>query len=243
MKVYAQSDIGKVRESNQDAFRAGEIGLQTAYAVVCDGMGGVAGGQIAGRLCADTVAERILTGYRKGMSYSSVKNLLMTAIEDANTAVLTRAQTEELPGMGTTVVAALVEAGSAVIAHVGGSRIYRFGENEFKQLTKDHSVVQYLVDTGKITPEMAKTHPDRNIITRAVGVGKYVEVQLDNTELRKGEVLLLCTDGLTGCVEDEEISRIVRETPIEKVCETLVNAANNAGGKDNIPAVLITDGE
>ena len=196
MKLFGKTDIGLVRETNQDAFLFGSFDDGNCWAVVCDGMGGVSGGQVASEICVEKVSEAIKRSYRKGITVSSAKNLLTTAINAANSAVFKEAQENiELKGMGTTVVAVLVLGSIAVIAHVGDSRAYLIND-EINQITKDHSFVQLLIDTGKITEEEAKVHPDRNVITRAVGVSSEVDIDVEIIPINQGQKILICTDGL-----------------------------------------------
>ena len=239
MKIQAFTDTGKVREMNQDAFATGEFEENGAWAVVCDGMGGVSGGQIASDICVKEVSSHIKKGYRKGMSMKSVKNLLVSAITAANIKVYEVSNEKtEYHGMGTTVVAVIILNGFAAVAHVGDSRAY-FISDEIKQITKDHSVVQFLVDSGRITPEQARTHPDRNVITRAVGVGEEVDIDVDILPINACETVLICTDGLYEYISDDEMYRVLKDSVNEEPAKSLVEMANNAGGKDNITVVTV----
>ncbi len=240
MKIFGKTDIGFIRETNQDAFSYGSFDDGNCWAVVCDGMGGVSGGQVASSICVEKVSEAIKRGYRKNMNISSAKNLLTTAINAANSAVFKQSQENlELKGMGTTVVAVLVSGNIAIVAHVGDSRAYLIND-EIKSITKDHSFVQLLIDTGKITEEEANTHPDRNIITRAVGIEHVVDVEIDIVDINNNDKLLICTDGLNGYVSDADILKTVNEYG-DSSTEKLVETANNAGGRDNVTAVIIAD--
>lgn len=239
MKIFGKTDIGLVRESNQDAFSFGSFEDGNCWAVVCDGMGGVSGGQVASAICVEKVSEAVKRGYRNRMTVSSAKNLLTTAINAANSAVFKKSQEDyEVRGMGTTVVAVVVLGNLAVVAHVGDSRAYLLND-EIKPITKDHSFVQLLIDTGKITEEEAKVHPDRNIITRAVGIEHVVDVEIDIVDIDNNDNLLICTDGLNGYVPDAEILKKVNEYG-DSSTEKLVETANNAGGRDNVTVVIIS---
>lgn len=239
MKILSETHIGLVRETNQDAYEVGQFDSGVTWAVVCDGMGGVSGGQVASAICVEKVTEAIKRGYRNNMNVSSAKNLLISAISAANSAVFSKAQENyELKGMGTTVVAVLVLGSVAVIAHVGDSRAYILND-EIKPVTKDHSFVQLLVDTGKITEEEAKVHPDRNVITRAVGIEHVVDVEIDIVDICDKDKLLICTDGLNGYVENADILKTVNEYG-DSSAEKLVETANNAGGRDNVTVVILT---
>lgn len=238
MKISAKTDIGAFRDSNQDAYQAGHFESGDAWAVVCDGMGGVSGGQVASKICVDRVVDAIKRGYRENMTIKTAQNLLNSAISAANSAVFTEAQNNrELRGMGTTVVAVMVIKGMAVIAHVGDSRAYVFNST-MELVTKDHSLVQYLHDTGKITEEEAKVHPDRNIITRAVGILSFVDVEFDLIEVGDDRSILICTDGLSGSLEADEMLGIIKENA-DSSAEKLVEMAIEAGSRDNITAVLL----
>ena len=240
MKIFGKTDIGLVRESNQDAFSFGSFDDGNCWTVVCDGMGGVSGGQVASAICVEKVSEAIKRGYRNKMTVSSAKNLLTTAINAANSAVFKKSQEDfEVRGMGTTVVAVIVLGNLAVVAHVGDSRAYLLND-EIKPITKDHSFVQLLIDTGKITEEEAKVHPDRNVITRAVGIEHVVDVETDIVDINNNDKLLICTDGLNGYVPDADILKTVNEYG-DSSTEKLVETANNAGGRDNVTVVMLVE--
>jgi protein phosphatase len=169
----------------------------------------------------------------------SVKNLLVSAITAANVKVFETAnEKSEYLGMGTTVVAVVILNGFAAVAHVGDSRAY-FISDDIKQITRDHSVVQYLIDMGRITPEQAKTHPDRNVITRAVGVTAEVDVDVDIIPINQGEIILICTDGLYEYISENEMLNVIKESNEEEPAKILLDMANDAGGKDNITVVTV----
>ena len=239
MNVYAKTDIGKKRETNQDAFDTGYFADGTVWAVVCDGMGGVSGGQVASSLCIDKTVNALKRSYRENMTVNNVKNMLVSAINAANSYVFDESlKDRELKGMGTTVVAVVIVNNVAVIAHVGDSRAYIINDT-VKQITKDHSYVQLLVDNGKITPEEAETHPDKNIITRAIGIEGFVDVEVDMVDITSTDKLLLCTDGLNGYVKEDDILKLIKEYG-DSSTEKLVEKANLNGGHDNITVVLIS---
>ena len=241
MRIFGKTDIGLLRESNQDAFDFGYFDNGACWAVVCDGMGGVSGGQVASSICVEKVSEALKRSYRKGMTVSSAKNLLITSINAANSAVFKESQENlDLKGMGTTVVGVVVLGNVAIVAHVGDSRAYLLN-TEIKPITKDHSFVQLLIDTGKITEEEAAVHPDRNVITRAVGIEHIVDVEIDIVDVNDNDKLLICTDGLNGYVSDADILSTVNEYG-ESSTEKLVETANNAGGRDNVTVVIIAEG-
>ena len=241
MKISARTDVGIVRSNNQDSYAAGEFQNGVAWAVVCDGMGGNAGGNIASSTAVKSISERITSIYRETMTSSSIKNLLVTAITNANFEIYDMAADNlDLLGMGTTVVAAIMTKNTLYIAHAGDSRAYLVTKEEIRQLTRDHSVVQDLVDRGEITPEQARTHPRKNLITRALGVDESLKVDFTVEDLKGDETLLICTDGLSNMVEPLDIYRVVADNPHEEIAEILVNQANENGGEDNITVVAIT---
>lgn len=239
MKIQAFTDTGRVRDMNQDAFKTGFFKEGGAWAVVCDGMGGVSGGQVASEICVNEVSSHIEKGYRKSMSMKSVKNLLVSAITASNVKVFETAnENKEYFGMGTTVVAVVILNGFAAVAHVGDSRAY-FINDDIRQITRDHSVVQYLIDTGRITKEAAKTHPDRNVITRAVGVNPEVDIDVDIIPINEGEIILICSDGLYEYVSENEMLDMIKNPDEDEPAKKLLEMANEAGGKDNITVVTV----
>ncbi len=206
MRIVAKTDKGHVRDSNQDAYAVGEFSDEVVWAVVCDGMGGAAGGNIASALAVKVISDKINVSYREQMRDSSIKNMLDSALNAANVEVFDMSESKhELKGMGTTVVCAIVKDGQAYIAHAGDSRAYILKNGKIFQITTDHSIVQDLLDKGKITSEQALNHPNKNIITRAVGVDKNIEIDFDQIDLDDDTTLLLCTDGLSNYVSDSEI--------------------------------------
>lgn len=240
MKIVAKTDKGKVRASNQDAYAVGEFPDEVAWAVVCDGMGGAAGGNIASALAVKVISDKINASYREKMSPSSIKNMLDSALIAANIEVYDMADTKpELKGMGTTVVCAVVKNSCAYIAHAGDSRAYIFNKDNLSQVTTDHSFVQDLVNKGKITAEEAQNHPNKNLITRAIGVDKSIEIDFDEVEMADDDVLIICTDGLSNYVSDMEMINEVSDGRYYAFADRLVKKANNNGGGDNITVVAI----
>ncbi|MDR2646511.1 MAG: Stp1/IreP family PP2C-type Ser/Thr phosphatase [Oscillospiraceae bacterium] len=239
MRVAAKTDVGQVRLMNEDSYSVGELPSGVVWAIVCDGMGGASGGDIASQTAVKMISETISTAFRQQMGGRTIKNMLFSAIQAANARIFDLAAANEaLQGMGTTVVAAVITPEAAYIAHVGDSRAYLSTGGQLIQLTKDHSVVQAMVDNGQITEDEAKIHPHKNLITRAVGVGGEVDIDFCEETLRKDDVLLLCTDGLTNMVELADIQR-------QLLCggalctDDLIAMANQNGGQDNITVVTI----
>lgn len=241
MRITAKTDIGKVRSTNQDSYSAGELPGGVAWAVVCDGMGGANGGNVASSVSVRMISHSIDEGYRNGMRSSSIRNMLESAISGANAAVFDMSQNDEaLSGMGTTCVAALIADSTVYISHVGDSRAYIISaDGSLRQLTRDHSVVQDLVETGKLTKDEAKNYPGRNIITRALGVDESICVDFCEEDFSQDDILLICTDGLTNFVSDDDIIAATSDGKYFEYAERLVELANSNGGGDNITVVSI----
>lgn len=240
MKIVAKTDKGLVRENNQDAYAVGELPGEVAWAVVCDGMGGAAGGNIASALAVKVISDKITSSYNERMRDSSIKNLLDSAIAAANIEVYDMAYSRpDLKGMGTTVVAVVVRNNVAYIAHAGDSRAYLVNENGVEQITVDHSLVQNLVDRGEITKEEAEHHPNKNVITRALGVDKRIDVDFSEVDMYENETLILCTDGLSNCVNNSELAEDIKDGQYYAFADRLVKRANRNGGNDNITVVAI----
>ena len=240
MQSWGLTDKGCVRKMNQDAYEIRQLDRSTLLCVVCDGMGGANAGNVASELAVRHISEYVIRSYRSGMNMTDTEKTLKNAIVSANISLYDKAvNNTELAGMGTTPVAAFVKDGTAVIAHVGDSRIYLVN-GEIKQLTRDHSVVQSLIESGKITPEDAKVHPRKNVITRALGAEEDVAVDSDCLTLSDGDTLLLCSDGLTNFLDDKDILTVFQNNDISAVAENLVETANENGGGDNITVVTVT---
>ena len=237
MKTFSITDIGMVRKVNQDYVFCykNPIGPLGNLFIVADGMGGHNAGDYASRYCVEKVTEQI-----KISAVRSPISLLDQAIHDANEAVYVKAEAEEeLQGMGTTIVAATILGNELYIANVGDSRAYLVRE-QIHQITEDHSLVEEMIRSGDIEPEDARSHPRKNVITRAIGSTSSVQVDFFEISVMKGAILLLCTDGLTNMVEDERINTIIKEaSDIEMAGKELVRTANENGGRDNIGLVLV----
>lgn len=239
MKAYSTTDKGKTREINQDYIFSedGPVGLLPNLYIVADGMGGYNAGDFASRCCVESFVEQV-----KKSQQPTVISTMTEALNVANTTVLQHAkEKEELSGMGTTFVAATVFPDRAYVMNIGDSRLYLIG-SEIKQITVDHSYVEEMVRKGEIKRKDARIHPKKNVITRAVGVETEVEADFYEIELTgDAGFLLLCTDGLTNMVEDEEIRHVVmrHEKAPQDAVKELINRANESGGKDNISVVII----
>lgn len=237
MKAFCITDVGQNRSMNQDFVFASEtpVGNLPNLFVVADGMGGHRAGDTASRDTVGTLIESV----RKSRETNPIK-IIRTAVEEANRRVYEKSREDEnLAGMGTTVVVAVIEGRYLYVANVGDSRLYKIG-GTIEQITEDHSLVEEMVRMGEISKEEARNHPEKNIITRAIGVSETVEPDYFDTKLEKGECLLLCSDGLSNMLEDAQIKEILdRRTDLRSGAEELVREANRNGGKDNIAVVLI----
>lgn len=241
MKISAKTDTGKVRNSNQDSYSVCDLTDGSVMAVVCDGMGGAKGGNIASEAAVRIISEKIRSGFHEGMNENSMRLLLSSAIESANGSIFSMScDNDELSGMGTTVVCAIIKNDTAFIANAGDSRLYIVDNSKISQITTDHSIVQMMVDNGEITPEEAKDHPKKNVITRALGVENSLRIDYAREELNDGDTVLLCTDGLTNFVDDASILNVCNTCDAYQVADELVALANENGGGDNVTVVSVS---
>ena len=241
MQSWGLTDPGCVRKQNQDAYRIEQLDRNTLLCVVCDGMGGAKSGNVASSLASEVFAEEIRSSWAPGMDDARIDQMLCSAVKLANFTVFDQsAQIEEFSGMGTTLVAALVREGRATIVNVGDSRVYGINRSGIRQLTKDHSLVQLMVDRGDLTPEVAKSYPGKNLITRAVGTEPMVMCDIYHHELSKGDYLLLCSDGLSNVMDDQEILfEVVHGVNKQHCCQRLLSIAKNRGAPDNVTSVFV----
>ena len=241
MEYWGLSDIGRVRSQNQDAFRIEELDRHTILAVVCDGMGGAKSGNIASRLAIDVFVDEVKNSWKSTMPQEQIGQLLQDALKLANFTVYDQArQFTEFAGMGTTLVAALLNGKNATIVNVGDSRCYHITHSDIRRITVDHSVVQMMVDRGELTPEEARNYPGRNYITRAVGTEPTVESDLFAIRVERGEALLLSSDGLHNELDDQEILfEVVHGVNNDNCCQRLLDIANMRGSPDNVTSVLV----
>ena len=242
MRVYSGSDIGLVRDSNQDYCQTGLFPDHVAWAVVCDGMGGANGGCTASSVATEAISQHLTEGYHPDMTSEQIRTLMEEAVEGANTEVYRMSMEDfTLRGMGTTVVCAIVRNGLVYIVHAGDSRAYLYGSGQIRRLTTDHSIVQQLVSAGRITEEEARVHPNRNIITRALGIEAGLATDYTMENFPQGSRLIICTDGLSGYFSDADLCRLIDQTGEEELIETLIRAAKSQGGSDNITVAVIAD--
>ncbi len=251
VKACGLSHVGRQRQHNEDSYRVDEA---ARLFLVADGMGGHAAGEIASRIAAESVAEFVAHTeqddgtwpYAYDETLTRASNRLMAALKLANTRVLEAMRKDSrLRGMGTTVVASLIDGNSLSVAHVGDSRAYLIRNEAIERITDDHSWVFEQVQAGMLSADEAERHPLRNVITRALGGALTVVPDASEIELRDGDIFILCSDGLTGMVPEPEILRIVLECngDIEAAAQKLIDCANERGGYDNITAVLIKASE
>ena len=239
MKLAGKTDVGRGRQENQDDYRAGELPGGAVWALVCDGMGGAKGGREASQGACNVIENFFQEQYAQ-CGAGQEEPFLKKALLYANRFVFQKAAHEEaLAGMGTTAVCALVRSGNVYLCHAGDSRAYLIRDGKLTQLTHDHSYVQELVDCGTITEEEAEHHPQKNIITKALGVDYRLEPEFTAAKLKREDRLLLCTDGLTNMVPVEEMEELLAQGAFYDLPDRLIEAANAHGGSDNITALLL----
>ncbi|MBE6925582.1 MAG: Stp1/IreP family PP2C-type Ser/Thr phosphatase [Ruminococcaceae bacterium] len=240
MHFWGLSDLGCVRKQNEDALFIQQLNKNTLLCVVCDGMGGAKSGNVASSLAADTFAQEVKRTW-KGRRKKAAEQLLFEAVNLANDTVYQQSKVSvEYNGMGTTLVAALVHGKTVNIVNVGDSRAYSISAEGIRQITVDHSVVQMMVQRGELTAERAKCYPGKNYITRAIGTEEAVTCDGFLTQLTKGEYLLLCSDGLTNVVNDQEILfEVLHGGTPDTCCQRLIEIAKHRGAPDNVTCALI----
>ncbi len=239
--VFAKTDIGKARELNQDYYYISEETDEPKMYILADGMGGYKGGEIASKLATESARKYIQNNFSSiTKEKEEILKLVNSAVEYANMVVYEKSkEIPELEGMGTTIEICLIYNNKAYIGHVGDSRIYRIRKNIIRKLTKDHSYVQKLVEDKKITREEAKIHPKKNMLTKALGCTEYVEPDIRARNFEKGDIFIMCSDGLTNMVEEKRIYELVK-ADITTSADKLVEEANDAGGYDNITVIIIS---
>ena len=240
MNLWSITDIGAVRKQNQDFCRTEVLPDGRLLLIACDGMGGARAGNVASELTAQTFGDAVLEGLLDPERACEIKQLLHKAVELANRAVWHRSNTDpECLGMGTTLVAAYIADGTCQVVNVGDSRAYIITDEGIRRVTRDHSLVEDLVQSGEITPEQARTHPQKNLITRAMGVAENTEADLFEEPCIEGGYLLLCTDGLSNLVTDQEILyEVIHGGAQEDCCRRLLDMALQRGAPDNVTVIL-----
>jgi serine/threonine protein phosphatase PrpC len=240
IKTAYASSIGRVRKSNQDFVETFKNKAQVTLAIVCDGMGGHQGGDVASSMAVSHLGHNFISTDFDNSEIA--KKWIEVQLNSENeTIIKTADHFNDLNGMGTTIVLAFVFANDSLIVHLGDSRAYFYSNGDFKQVTEDHSLVNELVKLGQITKEQAKTHPQKNIITQALGVSSTINPEFTHLELSADDIILLCTDGLTNSLSDPQIQQILatRDLSLGKRCKKLINEANRLGGGDNITVCLL----
>ena len=241
MEHWAITDPGCSRPQNQDAFLIEKLDKNTTLFVVCDGMGGAKSGNIASTLASDVFTQEVKRSWTSGMDLEKSDQILENAIKLANFTVHDQScQFEEFTGMGTTLVALLVSGKQATVVNVGDSRAYSITPEGVEQLTTDHSLVQMMIQRGELTREQAKTYPGKNLITRAIGTETMVKCDIFHRRVKGGECFLLCTDGLSNIVDEQEmLFEVVHGNNKESACRRLLDIAVNRGAPDNVTCILV----
>ncbi len=241
MQYWSLTDPGCVRIQNQDAYQVIQLDRNTLLCVVCDGMGGAKSGNVASSLAVDVFTQELKHNYHGSMDMEAVDQVLQRAVKLANFTVYDQShQFEEFYGMGTTLVAALIRGRRVTVVNVGDSRVYRVNPDGIDQITVDHSLVQLMVSRGELSREQARRFPGKNYITRAIGTEPTVQSDIFHLELQRGDCLLLCSDGLSNLVDDQEILfEIVHGISKKHCCQRLLDIAKNRGAPDNVTSVLV----
>ena len=240
MRILAKSDIGKAREMNQDSFYAAKEEDEIKLFILADGMGGYKGGEIASSVAVYSAQNYICNNFKETpKDRASILKLITDSMEYANLMVYERSkENEEFKDMGTTLDICLIYNNKAFIGHVGDSRVYRIRKNIIRKLTTDHSYVQKLVKDGTITKEEADNHPKKNMLMKAIGCNSLVEPDVMCKGFLKDDIILMCSDGLTNMLKDDQIYKVLLENS-ENPVAALINAANREGGIDNITTIII----
>ena len=242
MQSWGLTDPGCVRKQNQDAYHIEKLDRTSLLCVVCDGMGGAKSGNIASTLAVDVFVQEVRQSWKPRLDQEKIDQILRSAVKLANFTVYDQSQQfpEEFDGMGTTLVAVLVHGKKATVINVGDSRAYGIDRSGIRQITRDHSLVQMMVDRGDLTPEVAKTYPGKNFITRAIGTEPTVLCDIFHLDVAKGEYLLLCSDGLSNMMDDQEILfEVVHGVNKAHCCKRLLDIAKNRGAPDNVTCILV----
>lgn len=241
MQCWGLTDAGCVRSQNQDVFKIEQLDKNAVLCVVCDGMGGAKAGNIASSLAADVFVEEIRRTWSGGMDQKRIDSMLQDAVKLANFTVYDQGkQFEEFSGMGTTLVAALIKGTEATVVNVGDSRTYLINAAGIRRVTVDHSLVEVMVQRGELTAEEARNYPGKNYITRAIGTEGAVQCDLYHVDVERGNCLLLCTDGMSNLVDEQEILfEVIHGVKREHCCQHLLDIAKNRGAPDNVTSVLV----
>ena len=241
MQSWGLTDPGCVRKQNQDAYQIEKLDRNSLLCVVCDGMGGAKSGNIASTLACDVFVQEIRQSWKPRLDQEKIDQILRGAVKLANFTVFDQSQQfSEFDGMGTTLVAVLIHGKKATVVNVGDSRAYGIDEEGISQITKDHSLVQMMVDRGELSAERAKTYPGKNFITRAIGTEATVLCDIFHLDVTKGDFFLLCSDGLSNVMDDQEILfEVVHGVNKAHCCKRLLDIAKNRGAPDNVTSILV----
>ena len=239
MQSWGITDVGCVRQQNQDAFRIEQLDKNVLLCVVCDGVGGAKSGNIASTLASDVLVQELRATWRNGLDPVEVGERLRQAVKLANLTVCDQAnEVTDFEGMATTMVAAVLQPDRATVLNVGDSRAYYIGSQGIRQVTTDHSLVQMMLSRGELTPEEAENYPRKNVITRAIGAETTVLCDIFQVEMKKEDCLLLCSDGLSNMVDEQELLFEIVHGERESCCQRLLQIAQNRGAPDNVTCVL-----
>lgn len=241
MKYWGLTDPGCTRPQNQDAYQIDQLDKNTLLCVVCDGMGGARSGNVASNLAVDVFTQEIKRSWNQDMDQDRLDQMLYSAVKLTNFTVHDQAQQfEDFTGMGTTLVAVLVHGKQVSIVNVGDSRTYAINGKGVVQLTEDHSLVQLMVRNGELTREQARTYPGKNLITRAIGTEPVVEPDIFHYKADRGDYLLLCTDGLSNVIDEQEmLFEVIHGDDQQQCCQNLLDIAKSRGAPDNVTCALI----
>ena len=241
MHYWALTDPGESRSQNQDAYQIESLDRHTLLCVVCDGMGGAKSGNVASTLAADVFTQEVKRTWTPDMDPERLDQMMEAAVKLANFTVFDQSQQfPEFDGMGTTLVALLIQGKKATIVNVGDSRAYLIDSHGILQVTTDHSIVQMMIARGDLTPEKAKHYPGKNLITRAIGTEPHVNCDIFHRKVEKGSSFLLCTDGLSNLLDDQELLfEVVHGQSKAHCCEQLMDIAKKRGAPDNVTCVLV----
>lgn len=241
MQYWGMTDPGCVRTQNQDAFRMEQLDKNACLCIICDGMGGAKSGNVASSLAVDVFVEEVRRSWTAGMEPEEAEQVLRSAVKLANFTVYDQSQQlEEFNGMGTTLVAMLLQGKQTVAVNVGDSRLYHVNQNGIRRITHDHSLVQIMVDRGELTPEQARIYPGKNYITRAIGTEAVVECDVFHMDAERGDFLLLCSDGLSNTMDDQEILfEIAHGLNKDMCCQRLMEIGRSRGAPDNMTCILV----
>lgn len=243
MKTVLRSHVGKVRQVNEDQAWSGHLLSGHTAAIVADGMGGHRAGDVASGLAVDSLVQSLKT-WEQAASTKDAASKLRDMIRKANTVVYeTASLNEQYHNMGTTVVIALLDSNTGLIGHIGDSRAYRLRGGQLEQITEDHTLVNELTKSGQLSPEEAARHPRRNVLTRALGTDREVDVDVEIIDWKVGDRILLCSDGLSGLVETHQMIATMEDSglQLEEQAQRLIDLALAAGGDDNVTVVLVAE--